>query len=284
MKILISGISGFLAKHLAKMLSREHEIIGLSRKGAAHVDAYGVRIFSIEEIQEFESRPDLLVLCHAVVPAKSSQMSADVLYEGNVTYTQRIMELFPATRVIYISTVSVYGVQIYSGANEMTPVQPVNEYGKSKAIAEDYVLKNGFQPCIIRFSSIYGPGMNEDTIIPIYVNQALKDRRIVVWGDGSRKQNYINASDAVELIYAVINNVKRLNKVYLGVDDFEYSNDELATKISNLTGVNVEYFGDDFEKSVYYNNSLTKSTLAWGPNKMLETGLKEYIEWKVKQS
>ena len=57
---------------------------------------------------------------------------------------------------------------------------------------------------ILRLSSVYGPSMKANTIIPNYINSALSKKVIEVWGKGVRYQNYIHVDDVVEMIKCII--------------------------------------------------------------------------------
>ena len=144
------------------------------------------------------------------------------------------------------------------------------------------ILKNT-TPTIIRFSSLYGNGMKENTIIPIYCQQALQDKKIVVWGDGLRLQNYIHISDAVQLISKVIDSDIKTNFPILGVSKKEYSNAQLAEIIGAYTVSEIIFDGIDVSKSVQYDNTISQKAVNWQPEMDLETGIKQFLEWKQKQ-
>jgi UDP-glucose 4-epimerase len=125
--------------------------------------------------------------------------------------------------------------------------------------------------------------MKENTIIPIYCKQALQDKRIVVWGDGSRIQNYIHISDAIQLINKIVENDIKVNFPILGVSNKEYSNTQLAEIIGDCTHSEITFNGIDASKSVQYNNTISQKAVNWQPEMDLETGIKQFLEWKQKQ-
>jgi len=125
--------------------------------------------------------------------------------------------------------------------------------------------------------------MKENTIIPIYCQQAIQDKRIVVWGDGSRMQNYIHISDAVKLINKIVENDVKVNFPILGVSKKEYSNAQLAEIIGTHTDSEIIFDGIDVSKSVQYDNTISQKAVNWQPEMDLETRIKQFLEWKQKQ-
>ena len=64
---------------------------------------------------------------------------------------------------------------------EKSKEQPSSYYAKTKLQAE-HLFKDSQNSYIVRLSSLYGPNMKENTIIPNYVNMALQKNKIEVWG------------------------------------------------------------------------------------------------------
>jgi UDP-glucose 4-epimerase len=223
-------------------------------------------------------QPDIVVMCHAAVASGSTVLSEKELEIGNVALTQTVLNCFPNAKIIYVSTVAVYGdsEQIIS---ESTRENPQSNYAISKLKAEKLVQKIPLH-VIIRLSSLYGNGMKENTIIPIYCKQALKDKRIVVWGDGSRMQNYIHISDAIQLIGNIVENDIKVDFPILGVSNKEYSNAQLAEIIGDYTHSDITFNGIDISKSVQYNNTISQKAVNWQPEMDLGTGIKQFLEWK----
>jgi dTDP-D-glucose 4,6-dehydratase len=126
--------------------------------------------------------------------------------------------------------------------------------------------------------------MKENTILPIYVNQAIVNGKIEVWGDGKRKQNYIYVLDACEYIRRIIDKFDIVKgKVLLGVNKKEFSNLELAEIITEFTKAEILFKKDDKAISFQYNNDLTCQLLDFIPSSEFKVELQNYIIWKQKQ-
>jgi nucleoside-diphosphate-sugar epimerase len=283
MTVLISGVSGFLGSHLVEFLSSYFNVIGINGR-TKKLDVRSnnrVKLYDADDLEKIREKPDVIIMCHAAVASGDTKVGVEVLSEGNISFSKKIMDLFPETNCVYISSVSVYGAS-EEGTSELSPVDPLTDYAASKFDAEKMILSRK-HICIVRFSSLYGIKMKENTLIPVYCNQALGNGVIEVWGNGERKQNYLHVSDAVSLIKAVIDQSRYHKEIFLGTSLSETSNNEIAQIIEKETGSRINYSGLDTSISVNYNNSFTRDQLNWQPVKNINEGLSEYIKWKKKQ-
>lgn len=280
MTILITGITGFLGSHLSDILNPVYKVIGL--RGIINKELHSsVKIYSINELINSNEKPDVVVMCHAAVASGTTQIESQILFEGNIALTEKLATLFPSSKLIYISTVSIYDQNI-SLINENSHSNPISEYAISKLWAEKIILKNE-KSLVIRFPSLYGIGMKENTLIPNYINQALKEGVIDVWGEGKRYQNYLHVHDASTLIKSAIEKADFENNIFLGSFTEEYSNNEIAKIISTEIGVNINYTKNDNSTSLHFDNSITRKKLQWEPVKKIKEEIIDYIQWKRKQ-
>lgn len=278
MKVLITGIYGFLGTHLANNLVENYTVFGLYNTEKDIVFKENVICFN--KLESIDIIPDVIIMCHAAVSSGTNNIDKETLIETNVNFTKKVVEKYPTTKTIYTSSVSIFGMQKQI-VNEQAIHNPDTDYAFSKLLGEKEVNRNS-DSVVIRFSSLYGNGMKDNTLIPSYCNQALENKSIHVWGNGSRFQNYIHVNDAVRLIEKTIDYKSRINFPVLGVSSKEYSNDEVARIISKLTNSEISYINKDDSPSFYYNNEMTQKTLDWQSEIELENGLKQYLEWKKK--
>ena len=101
-------------------------------------------------------------------------------------------------QIIYSSSVSVYE-QSNEPLKEDSPQRPADSYGASK-LAGEVLLRSaestGVATAALRFSSIYGYGQYPGTVLPLMIRRALDAQEIVVFGDGSRRQDFLHRDDA----------------------------------------------------------------------------------------
>ena len=238
------------------------------------------------------SNPSLFDLDHPVLPDSGIgnifHLAAMVaygigdsksLFESNVQLTEKLVSKYPDSRMVFASSVSVYGQQP-GDLNETSLPGNSAPYGLSKLWAEQWVSSlNDY--AILRFPSLYGPGMNPNTIIPRFFSQAMNKGIIEVWGDGSRHQFYLHASDASALMTCLMDSGKK--GVFLGMGEKSFSNLELAEMIARITGAEIKHVGEDNSHSMKFNNSHTRKELGWSPAIELEEGLHQYFTWKKGQ-
>lgn len=280
MKILITGVYGFLGFHLANKLSL---VDGFQIYGLYHTskkEGLNESVKTYNSIDAITIQPDIVVMCHAAVSSGNINLTKEELILQNVNETEKIASKFNTSKLIYISTASIFQNDD-TEINEKSLNNPLNDYSKSKLMAEEIVC--GDKNVILRISSLYGDGMKENTLIPNYCNQALENKSIEVWGNGSRKQNYIHVADVVEMLEKIIDKENIEEAVLLGVSTKEYTNLEVAKIVSELTNAKIKCIKEDNSKSIIYNNDITRKSLNWEPKIELEEGIKKYLEWKQKQ-
>jgi nucleoside-diphosphate-sugar epimerase len=104
-------------------------------------------------------------------------------------------------RIILISSTSVTRKESPTPINEDAPTNPMNDYGKSKALAEDAVRSSGAAYVIARFPIIYGSGFTEGFS---KVLSMAKSGKLQIIGSGDNKISFINAADAISAIKSII--------------------------------------------------------------------------------
>lgn len=277
--ILITGIKGFLATHIADYLSKKYAIYGIGKESGIY---NGISVFSSENLESISIKPDFIIICHAAVESGHARLPSDLMFAVNVSLTKKIVEQFKLAKIIYVSTASVYDSST-SVISESSPINPQSEYAVSKLWAEKIVLQH-IESVVVRPSSLYGIGMRENTIIPNYVAQALSEQQVEVWGKGERMQNYIHVDDATKFIDGVIAHFDSVaSKVLLMVNNEEWSNKQLALIVAKSTKAILKFVNDDASRSLRYDNSLTCRLLNWLPASNFEIEINKYIQWKIKQ-
>lgn len=279
MLIAITGITGFLGSNAVEILSATLNIFGISHSISNHPN---IPVYTFQYLEKIHSVPDVVLHCHAAVSSGINNIDKKTLFEGNFVATEKIINAFPQAKHIYISSASIYE-QSDEMKTELSMSAPVSDYAFSKLQAENLVLKTD-KAVVVRLSSLYGIGMKENTIIPNYINQAINNQQIEVWGKGNRMQNYIHVSDVVNLIDKIVHRDIWDKKIYLGVSDKEYSNIELAQMISNFTNAKINFVNSDSSLSNHFDNRFTRNELNWYPKCDLSLELKKIIEWKQRQS
>jgi len=281
LRILITGVKGFLGSNLLASLREMggYELYGL---GTKEEFLEGIKVYTSKDLDSIGITPELIIMCHAAVASGNTILCSERLFESNVKLTERIVNKFQKSSIIYISTASVYNIK-ETVINEASSLNPQSDYSISKLWGER-VLASNKKISIIRLSSLYGIGMKENTLIPNFINQAIKNNLIEIWGDGSRVQNYIHINDAVRLINCLIMKYDAYNgEILLGVSHIHYSNFEIAQIIASITKSDFCFVDKDDSNSLIYDNNYTMKLLGWKCEERIEEKLNEYIKWKKEE-
>ncbi len=281
MTLLVTGVSGFLGQHTVRELStRGYSVIAVNGPSGKPVQIPSVPLYTWEGLSQIEEKASVVISCHASVASGATTQESVELFCGNVTSTERVLAQFPESRHVYCSTVSVYE-QGSGVVTEDSALDPVSEYALSKLWGER-VMARVENHAIVRFPSLYGVGMKERTLIPNYVRQALETGEILVWGKGVRRQNYLHVQDAARLLLQVAKT--DICGLFLGTGICEYSNLEIAEIVAGETGAKIIFTREDHSVSLCYDNVQTRSLVNWNPEIGIEAGIRDYIQWKRKQS
>ncbi|HXT44372.1 MAG TPA: NAD-dependent epimerase/dehydratase family protein [Pseudonocardiaceae bacterium] len=131
-------------------------------------------------------------------------------YQTNVAVTQDLLEgcrQAGVERFILASTNAVVGDVGYATMDEAAPLQPLTPYGATKAAAEmllrGYAGVCGMATCALRFTNIYGPGMqHKDSFVPRMMRAALSDGGVQIYGDGLQRRDLVYLDDVVAAVLA----------------------------------------------------------------------------------
>jgi len=164
MKILITGVHGFVGSNLVKALSKEHTIYGLDIISPVKD---GVRYtFSWDYLDKDDGVPEVDAIIHLAGKAHDTknQTVSDVYFKVNTGLTQKIYDYFlksKAKKFIFFSTAKAAADKVDGVLTEDVIPTPVGPYGESKIAAEKYIqehLDDDKQVYILRPCMIHGPG------------------------------------------------------------------------------------------------------------------------------
>ena len=272
---LIIGANSFIGSYLARAIQPFREVTGVYHQNTDRLPA-GMRQVSVEQLGALETCfREVYIVSAFIQRGKWDMQARRKAFRTNVELVGEICEKFAGSRIILCSSVSVYNVQ-EDTITEQSSKGALNEYGVSKLWSEKIVAgTDNF--AILRFSSVFGAGMNMDTILPQYAKQALEQKEITVYGEGKRLQNYLHVQDAAGYLWAAANS--RENGEFLACAPESISNLDLARLIAEEAGSVVKLAGEDHSPSFIYNNTFTAGTLKYHPGVSMQEGVKEIIKW-----
>ena len=199
-------------------------------------------------------------------------------------------------KFLYTSTSEIYGdakeiptTEEYRG--NVNPIGPRSCYDEAKRCGESYVIayrmQHGLDTRIARIFNTYGPRMRAEGIygrvVPRFVEQALSNKSITVFGDGTQTRSFCYVTDQVEGLLKLAFSERAEGEVVNIGSDREITILELAKLIKELTKSSSEIEFHPLPKDDPMRRkpdiSKAKKLLGWKPKVELEEGLRMMIEW-----
>jgi len=259
MKILVTGVAGFLGSALAqKLLEDGHEVLGLDdlSTGKEEVIPAGVEF----ELGDMLDRPKLWTLLQGVecvyhLAAKVA-VQESILYpreynSTNVGGTVSVMEAMRdvgVKRVVFTSSGAVYGAQKAQPLHELMVPSPDSPYAVSKLSAEFYVKTIGklwgIETVTLRIFNAFGPGQrlpaDHPPVIPNFLKQAVKGGSLIVHNSGSQTRDFVYLDDVVNALTSA-GTATDVDGATINIGSGkEYSVLDLVNNVIELTGADTE--------------------------------------------
>lgn len=232
MRVLITGVTGFVGPHLVEALSRHgsHEIIGASLRGD-WPDGFGhlsgsaqLRMLDLREADQVESllretEPQWLFHLAGYAHVGKSFREPNLTWDTNLGVTRTLYDAVARwggkPRILYVSTGLVYGDPLTPEwfCDEDTPFRPASPYAASKAAADLLSYQVTRQPGLdvvrVRPFNHIGPGQSADYAVPNFARQiaAVEQGRqppTIETGDLSGQRDLTDVRDVARAYIALL--------------------------------------------------------------------------------
>jgi dTDP-glucose 4,6-dehydratase len=310
MKMLITGGAGFIGSNFITHMMDSHpevEIINLdiltyagNLKNLKSVDKNSRYTFIKGDICDQgivnaildRNEIDTIVHFAAESHVDRSITQASEFVRTNLLGTHNLLEcarLHPVTRFIHISTDEVYGSTLKGSFTEKNILSPSSPYSASKAgsdlLALSYFTTYKFPVIITRCTNNYGPYQYPEKLIPLFITNLIEGKKIPVYGTGKNIRDWIHVSDHCRAVEFLLQ--KGISgEVYNIGGGNEKTNIEITKKILlflNKDESLIEYVTDRPGHDFRYSLDCSKlQTMGWSPRYSFEEGLKETIEWYIR--
>ena len=231
MKILITGITGFIGFHTAlKLIEQGNQVIGVDNINdyydknlkisrlkiiqSKSIVFYKTNISNLKKISNVfeEVKPKLVLNLAAQAGVRYSISNPDAYLKSNLIGFFNILECcknFGVEHLIYASSSSVYGNNNIYPFNEMQRVDnPISFYAATKKsneiMAYSYSHLYNLRTTGLRFFTVYGPFGRPDMAYFIFVKKILNNEPIYIYGDGEIFRDFTYIDDAVSAIVKLI--------------------------------------------------------------------------------
>lgn len=311
MKVLVTGAAGFIGSNLVHFLCRERPswkitaldlltyagnlkniatLVDDNRVAFERLDITDER--SISELFERE-KFDLVFHLAAESHVDRSIMSAREFVSTNVMGTQVLIDAAYTHKVnkfVHISTDEVYGSLGPTGHFvETTPLDPTSPYAASKAASDLMVLSfcktHKFNASVTRCTNNYGFYHFPEKLIPLFITNALEDKKVPLYGDGMNVRSWLFVEDHCDGLLRVAEK-GRAGEVYNigGTPDCELPNRDVTYMILDMLGKSkdlIQPVGDRPAHDRRYAVDTTKirTELGWEAKTTFRDGLAKTVDW-----
>lgn len=189
-------------------------------------------------------------------------------------------------RFIHVSTDEVYG-SIQSGSfTETDMLKPSSPYSASKAgsdlLVHSYFVTHGFPAITTRCTNNFGPYQYPEKLIPLFITNLLKDKKVPVYGTGNNVRDWIYVLDHCRAIDFIIQRGKN-GEIYNIGSGNERSNIEITENILELLEKDksmIQFVEDRKGHDFRYSLDFSKiNRLGWKPAYDFETAISETVHW-----
>ncbi len=307
MKILVTGVSGFIGSHLAERLLKEgYRVTGVDsfldyyprkvkennlkglrgKKGFEFVEADILDL----DMEKLLSGIDAVFHQAAIAGVRSSWGGRFNEYvRNNILGTQLLLEASKdknLKKFVYASSSSVYGDAEEFPIKETTQVKPVSPYGVSKLAGEQlaYLYYKGYGVPVVslRYFTVYGPRQRPDMAFHKFLKAVLIGEEIEVYGTGEQTRDFTFIGDAVEA------NIQAFSK---GVDGEVYNTGggsrvkliECIRLIEEVSGKRADLRFTESQRGdarhTYADVSKAKKDFQYSPKIGIREGLTMHYDW-----
>ncbi|MFW5886587.1 MAG: NAD-dependent epimerase/dehydratase family protein [Bacteroidota bacterium] len=227
-KILITGGNGFIGRNLSEELSKENQVIVLDKSKTNNKN--------VAAIQEDIVKKDWLQKTGHVDYIFHLAANVGVDYVSKTPEETRVTEILgmrnilcfakenPVKKIIYSSTSSVYEA-----------IHSPTAYNISKLYAEQLLRDSGLNHTILRLFNVYGKYQQDKMVVPRFIQKALNNEPITIFGDGNQTRDFTYIKDIVNAIIISAKTEKANSRVFDIGTGTETKIIELAKVIVQLT-------------------------------------------------
>ena len=281
MNILITGSNGFLGTYFIKFNNlNEHNIIYATTSDCKGCVKFEKQYSDIEKILN-DTKIDIIVHLAAQIPSSFQECTYENNFLPNVEMMNNLYNFAVKRNIFKFIYISGFG-----SMDNPEQYDIKDFYTLSKITGEHYcslMEAASIQTASLRVSSPYGEFYKAKNVLNLFVEKAIKNEDITIYGTGKRSQNFTYAGDVVNAIKLCIN--KEINGVYEIVSEENTSMLELAKSIISLTNSSSKIITGKIpdpqeDYCPAYNYERAKALLSYEPKFSIEDGLKLYIDWK----
>lgn len=307
MKILITGGAGFIGSHLAKLHIDKGDNVFVvdnfitgNKENLKSITSVRLKIIN-EDVSKYDFSDLPLIdfaygLASPASPIQYKKYPIETMLANSqgIYFLMELLKNKKCKRVVLSSTSEVYGDPLEHPQKEtyFGNVNPAGErscYDEAKRYAEamaiSYFMKFKVDVRIARIFNTYGPNMelNDGRVVSNFITQALQNKNITIYGDGTQTRSFCYVSDLVAGLNLLAETENISGKIINLGNPIEKTVLELAILIKQMTSskskIVFEKIGSDDPKKRKPDITKAQEILKWEPQVNLEEGLKKTIAY-----
>lgn len=314
MKVLITGGAGFIGSHLADCLVEVgHSVFVIDnestgRRKSVPVTAQYLKgdVARVEDLEPTFA-DGLDAVCHIAGQVSLIRSFSDPVTDlrTNVAGTLNVLKLclkYRVPRLLYASSMTVYGRTEMLPTPEQTPCQPISYYGITKYAGERYVhttaeridLDFGFHVTSFRMYNVYGPRQALENpyqgVLGIFLGNLLRGEPITIFGDGDQSRDFVYVEDAVQAWVSALENSASYGLVFNIGSGRRLSINQLADQALAAFGrTRADYAvlyaperpGE--QRHVEADIARARAIIGWEPRISFDAGLSATVCWATRE-
>lgn len=309
MKIAVTGGAGYIGSTLIKNLIKNgYEVNSLDNLSIGSYDFLkkienkNLKLFKgdIRDksiLTEVFDNVDAIAHLAALPGLELCNQKPEEAISTNVFGTFQVLEAAKeknVEKIVFCSSAAVYGVPKKLPVTEKHDLKPLNLYGITKLagekLMESYSLNYSIPTISLRFGNVYGVGLFSywNTVIPIFITQALNGTPLTLFGDGNNSRDFIHVEDISQAITLALLKKSKENEIY-NVGNETITINELTKIIQKeilvTTGKKIEkiYLPPRDRETKEFGYDLKKITkkLKFTPKWNINKGIKQLIHYKL---
>lgn len=306
---LITGGAGFIGTNLCKRLLNDgHKVIcvdnlytGQMRNIEPLMNNPSFKFINHDIIKPLNIEEKIDEIYNLACPASPPHYQKDPIFtiQTNFMGISNMLEIAKKNKckILQASTSEVYGdplehpqKETYWGHVNCVGIRSCYDEGKrcAETLCFNYINEYGVDVKIIRIFNTYGPSMDKDDgrVVTNFINQALYDKDITIYGDGTQTRSFQFVDDLIEAMIRVM----KTDNTFHGPINLGNPNEFTIKELAEIT---LELIKDSKSKIIYEelpqddpckrkpDISLAKEKLGWEPKIQLREGLKKTIDYFI---